>query len=271
MVSYAFSDEAAWVISMFQTHYWLAMGAMMCSVPAVMSRRVKRSLPTSVMGRSIKSLFMPGPGRGFLYAIGNIWGWNLLLVVIFLGANYILPNVETQWGSINSRTLNPNEVTKITSSVFGNCVYATTLLSIAFIILTMAYRRRPAVGPFLGLALVVVLLMGFSFGPIVIQLQWFRDFSGQYSLIQLTNWYLTGNELNSYGPNAGTAVVALIAITIAMFPIGYFAFRIAGRELHYLPEAIPNRVLEEEKRRRAEARGMTDYDDLATRKHPLDD
>ncbi len=272
ILTYAFDDSAAWVISMFQTHYWLAMGAMMCSVPAVMSRRVRRSLPTSVMGRSIKSLFMPGPGRGFLFALGNIWGWNLLLIIVFLGANYLLPDVDAQWGPRSTgRTLNPNEVTTILSSVFGNCVYATTLLSIAFLFLTISYRRRPEVGPFFGLALLVVLLMVFSLIPMVVQLNWYQGTRFNYSLIQVTNWYATANELNSYGTNASLASVALFIITLAMFGFGYFALRIAGRELQYLPEAVPNRVLEEEKRRRRETRGLTEGDFLAPRKHALDD
>lgn len=271
ILSYSFDEDAAWVISMFQTHYWLAMGAMMCSVPAVMSRRVKRSLPTTVMGRSIKSLFMPGPGRGFLFAIGNMWGWNLLLVIIFLGANKILPNVESQLSASSSRTLSPNEVMTMLTAVLGNCVYATTLLSIAFLFLTISYRRRPDVGPFFGLALVVVLLMIFSLIPIVIQLNWLQNTRYDYSLVQMTNWYTTTNELNRYGPNADSAVIALIVTGFAMCAAGYFAFRIAGRELQYLPEAVPNRVMEEEKRRRREARGLTYDDHLAPRKHALDD
>jgi hypothetical protein len=137
--------------------------------------------------------------------------------------------------------------------------------------LTISYRRRPEVGPFFGLAVVIVLLMIFSLLPMVVQLNWFQGTRFTYTLLQVTNWYATVYEFGTYGTNSAAAQTALIIVMVAMLGFGYFAFRIAGRELQYLPEAVPNRVLEEEKQRRRRARGMTVEDELAPRKHALDD
>lgn len=250
MLSYFFDSEIAGPVSMTIVHYWLFMGAMMSAVPAIMSRRVKRALPKTVVSRSVMSLFMPGPGRGYLFAISNMLGWNLLLLLMMLLAPYVLPDVDAAIRGSSDRTLSGNEIEEILLIMISNCIYGITFLSILFLLLKASVKKRPHAGPLYGAVVTIVFLMVVTFVPVLAKMQWMPNTSREYSLILATNWYVTFGELMRYGTGNEAPIIATAFMGLAMLFFGYFSLRIASRELHYLPEAIPNRVLEEERKKR---------------------
>lgn len=266
-LAYDADSRAAFPVSTCICVYWLAIGSMMTAVPAIMSRRVRRSLPTTYLGRSVKSLFMPGPGRGYLFAVSNIWGWCLFLLMVFFLNDLILPSSDVTGQGAGPTSFSTDEITRIVGTTYGSCVYSTVFLSIVFVLMTASFRRRPNQGPFVGFALAFVLILACCLGPVVLQTQWFyQQFDNNYSILQMSNWFWTVAEFDDGGSD--TANLSLIFATVAMLILGYFAMRIAGRELRYLPEAIPNRVMEEELSRRKSIVAKAPV--AVDAKHPLD-
>ncbi len=264
MCTIDFSHDSAFFMSMVFCHYWLAFGSMMCAVPASMSRRVRRSLPTTTLGRSLQSLFMPGPGRGFLFAASNIWAWNLATHLYFITASSLLPAASSSSNLVTrDYSLSASEVSEMTVGLVGNCVYATLFLTVTFLLMSVRIRRTTQLGPLLGLVVTALTVAIASLTPIAICIQWMRGSLSDYYLISLTNWYWTTVEIFDGRADRPLAEAALAIVAIFTCLPLFFALRLAGRELHYLPESIPNRVMEEAKRQRGE---------LSTEpvRHPLD-
>jgi hypothetical protein len=60
------------------TVFWWFMGSFMVGENPELSPRVKRSLPTSNMGRLFRTLFNPGPGTGYLLTVSSIAAAGLM-------------------------------------------------------------------------------------------------------------------------------------------------------------------------------------------------
>ena len=52
--------------------YWFAAGSLMNGESPELSPRVKRRLPTSLVGRAMFTWFNPGPGTGYVFAVCNL-------------------------------------------------------------------------------------------------------------------------------------------------------------------------------------------------------
>ena len=243
-----FHKDMGYVFACVICHYWMVMGAMMCSVPAIMSRRVKRALPNTFLTRSAFSLFMPGPGRGYLFAVANMFGWCGLLFVLMLVADYVLPAVSS-----GDRNLSGRDIESMVLGFVTNLIYGIAFLSILFLTLDWSFKRRINAGPIFGGALAVFLLVASVGLPFLIHYQLFPLVRNEYMLIHTSNWYVTMGEIARY-PNGvdSRAYVALMIMSGVLVVLGYLALRVACRELHFLPESIPNRVLEEDRLKRAE-------------------
>jgi hypothetical protein len=72
-------DEFFCYLSAWISHYLCLVGAMMVSEQPGLSQRVRRSLPKSLVGRIVWGLYLPGPGRGYLYTLVTLWSWNLAI------------------------------------------------------------------------------------------------------------------------------------------------------------------------------------------------
>jgi hypothetical protein len=57
---------------LFTAMFWFFAGAFMTGEPGVLSERVRRDLPQSVLGRVFFSWFVPGPGTGYMFAVSNV-------------------------------------------------------------------------------------------------------------------------------------------------------------------------------------------------------
>jgi hypothetical protein len=79
--------EIVSVAGAFAVMYWYIMGAMLTGEWPHLSRRVQRSLPKSTFGRTFLSLFNPGPGAGYLFAIANLTALTLAGLVLLLFAS----------------------------------------------------------------------------------------------------------------------------------------------------------------------------------------
>jgi hypothetical protein len=73
--------------------YWAALGVLMSGESTELSTRVQRGLPKSFFGRMFLTWFNPGPGTGFMFAVGNViaGGVVALLAAYALELNFSIP------------------------------------------------------------------------------------------------------------------------------------------------------------------------------------
>lgn len=76
--------------------YWYAMGALMSGENVELSRRVKRTLPRSLLGRAFLTWLGPGPGTGYVFAIANLATVTLLTWILAVSFLDIPPPQHSQ-------------------------------------------------------------------------------------------------------------------------------------------------------------------------------
>ncbi len=248
-----FQNEVFWILAMFIGHYWLIMGFLMIGESPRRSRRVQRTLPQTLVMRSVAGLLMPGPGRGFLFAMAMLWssGGVLLGMVLFQDqlqlASY-RAEMLNNWGAVRPFALAPGTYWKVFNAIGACLLYPSLFLSIGYLCARSRLHRgrfelASGIGPAISLlsgALFVGLL---SLGAVVWHLAW-TNYGGRsdYSAICLLNWYWTVYEFGSRNGNSWTDVLLvffLIPSGVLIMP----AIVLASRELLQLPLAVPERVI----------------------------
>ena len=151
MTVFGFDKIAFMLSSVFAMQYLLLAGAMMVGCHPGMSPRVRRSLPTTAFQRSLYSLYMPGPGRAFLFVVGLAMGLTLTLIMIAAGSELFDVTFDMQMGPgmNNMGTLSAVETQFAVFAVITNFVYFLFFFCLTFLISRLfAYRsqtRRPFV------------------------------------------------------------------------------------------------------------------------------
>ncbi len=240
--------EFFFVFSAFVAHLYVVFGAMMASEYPIISQRVRRGIPSTFGGQSIWGLLLPGPGRGYLFAISMIWGWIGGLLLIEPVFNW-LSGTPANGGTPADWQM------KI---LFGltNAVFATLFVSIAYLVGRALNTRIPKPAPFFGLLLVVVLyVLVWAFSAILTTManEYLWDYSNPNQWeANWTNFYCWPLMLNAVmyrTPSIETYVYLGFDVGV-MLILGAISLMLASREIA-LPQAmVPKRVLEERKNRR---------------------
>ena len=71
-------------ILIVSAHFWFIVGSLMVAEQGGLSERVRRSLPRNVIGKSLLSLYFPGPGRGYLFALSQMLTWPIAVCIAFI-------------------------------------------------------------------------------------------------------------------------------------------------------------------------------------------
>lgn len=229
--------EFVWICHIFVCHVWLIFGAMMCGENPFMSPRVRRSLPSSIFGRSFLSFLLPGPGRGYLFAMINLWGWTvIMLLYVWFG--------ESMFDIYNMIGANNTMQTKkdLTFGVIANVGYATFFLSTTFMIVFACHRKRVFVNPAGGF-IIAILICGFSliFSAILHYSLVPPQSVGRYSDWQLLNWYWSAFTWVGNG-NRGANVIGSIILGMLTLTVMLVSILLASRELVRKSVAVPMRV-----------------------------
>lgn len=236
-VTYAFDD--AWqelptglvFIGVVASSYWYLMGALMTSEWPHLSRRVQRSLPQSSLGRTFLSLFNPGPGAGYLFAVANLTAVALASLVV---AGVWDPPQGA--GSMLERA--------VYALILG-WAYVVAYLGLGRLLIGFL-RRWMYVSLTAGFLLHVILVMAGVGIPMTIQMASRLLRNSGYTLLQITNPFWTIEELLDHGTAAIQApVVATIvpAFALAMLMLN---MRSIAAELQRHRVAAPLRVIEED-------------------------
>jgi len=230
-------------IAIWVSHYICIVGAMIVSEQPGLSQRVRRELPHTTLGRVTWGLYMPGPGRGFLFVLTMLWFWNLAFAVFLF-------NFTGPWLGIAS---DPADVGTAWAGIWVNVVYGTAFLCASYTFMCLLGRwiryARVFVGLlFLAIAYILPLVVGvvadaFVFGGV-------PRYQRGFSLLEQWNW----------GPAFYQAVETNVADLLLMLVIysgvtlGWSAIAIglALREWVTPPSLVPQRVLAELKRQQAQ-------------------
>jgi hypothetical protein len=211
--------------------YWYVMGCLMTAEWPHLSRRVQRSLPQSQLGRTFLSLFNPGPGAGYLFAVANL---TMLAV-----AGLIALVISLNW---------------TTSTPFSHLAIASVILCWGYVVaflglgrLVINLLRRWVYVPMAGGFLVHVILLLSGIGiPTIIQMTSRTLRYGGYSMVQVTNPFWTLMEVVERGGRNVEVEVLVLLIPAAAAAMLLLNIRSVAAELMHHRIAPPIRVAEDE-------------------------
>jgi hypothetical protein len=217
--------------------YWLLMGTLMCGESPLLSSRVRRKLPTNVLSQMTFGWLMPGPARGYWYAILSFVGYVLVAVCLL------------DVFQVSARAGRPIVPFTLADLVLVSLGYLLIILSVVRLLLTMLRRLGNSVGPVTGVIVLAAIMPLMALIPFFIETQTSSSRASAYGPLQLTNWVWTYGELlnqnlPAYVPFALMAmgIVGVILCTITTIP-----------EMAVLPAATPDRVKFEMSGRAAES------------------
>jgi hypothetical protein len=217
-----------------------------------LSRRVQRSLPRSILARSLFSFLMPGPGRGFLFALTMIWSCGLVIGLLthFQPAMVLDFHHETltsrgrlKGGGFSSL----GRLISMYSGIAVCCFYVSGFLSISFLLAkwrlhSTRYELPTGLGPAINLFVGCLLVALSTIGSLIVHFSFASH--GQrndYLAIDVFNWYWTTFEVSEMraGPTMGWFGLLLLPGLLLIF----VAVVIAAREFLHRPIPVPERVM----------------------------
>ena len=231
------------------SHFWMIMGFAMVGESPKLSERVQRSLPKSTGMRSLFSLFVPGPGRGLIYSVTNLWVSGAILLLMVMFGEMFLPETDRSMQGFTSGKANFMSLNEIYRCCDGTCVaffYVTLFISLMYLVMQFVSKKTqwnwgPIASVLLGLTIVALATtISLVLHTNLVSSSRQRDFS----VFQYGNWYWAtweGSEPGSFlGSGFGLATAFLVCV--ALVPIA-LAVALASRELLSKPGALPRRVL----------------------------
>ena len=242
-------DEPLVILLYVSGHYWLLMGFLMTGETTELSRRVQRSLPRSASAKSLFGLLMPGAGRGFLFAVANIWACGVLFSLIGINGELLFKEAAQKMSpSSNIGAAKFSYGAEVLVGNFFHCAYATGFLAVNFLIIRLIFRRNRSRDWSAGLAPLVSLITGSllvvlsAIISFVVHMAFTRGTGADVSFALAGNWYYAGIE-TAIGTSAATILPWIgLVLVVASVPV-FIATKIASRELLYRPVKTPERVV----------------------------
>jgi hypothetical protein len=241
-------------LSTFVSHYFCLVGAFMVGERSELSPRVRRGLPKTLLGRVLQGLYAPGPGRGYLFAVSGILGWNLaiFLAVIAGATSYNFPaNGSSSGPSLMPIRLPMDALNNVPLEyllpLLINSIFGIFYLSVVYLLM-LGVGHQIKIGRVLAGAVVLV-LMYVTMAIVCTSIDaFFFSSVGWQGVAQRWNWPVVLSRLNTMTDGfADTAIVGSVIAT-ALFMLSCVA---AIREWVVAPAMVPQRVLEETKRLRS--------------------
>lgn len=245
-------QEFVFVASIVGTHFLVITGLMTSSERSGLSNRVRRELPKTLLGRFARGLFLPGPGRGFLFALFGVLSYNGVLAIVG-GLSEELGTFAYLAPSTTAMTVQWWEV------MIVNCVFGCGYLSFVYLLMLMLEKPSGALKVLVGLMLgiivyVLMAIASFTAHEFVFSTMTGDDFSQAYYL----NWPAMIGQATSYQRSLGYHLYAfLLMVGLPVGLLTLVAYFVAIKELVIAAAAMPARVVEEMKRPAATPRGET--------------
>ena len=204
------------------------------------------------------SLFMPGSGRGFLFAVANIWTCAIVFLLIVFFADFLLDDAtrevtSARWGRARPWVVSEEMILQSLISL----LFVTWFLSVIYLMMRYFERRKKqwstGVGPTVSLLLGALFIAGLSIGGFVLHMNfknWGNFYPMSYPLV--ANWYLVTYEIAESGLSGriSNVIVWYLLFAIQKLIVIGIAVALASRELLVRPIAVPERVLIENQKSR---------------------
>lgn len=228
-VLYAFSSVMAL--------YWMVAGACLVGEAAILSPRVKRSLPQSFLGRSCFTWFNPGSGTGYTFAVANLLTFAIATVAAAITA---------ELGGFTAGTGKLDFVLYLTLAV----AYVVTYLGIGRLAVLLL-RQLGRVTMFLAFLINLFLVVTGVAVPLFFQ-AWLEGYSRMtYSIVQVTNWVWTLEEAGDGNLLSFSSVPLIVYCSAGV--IFLLNLLLAIFEVEHVRLATPERVLRDERELRPPA------------------
>lgn len=239
------------MIPMFAGHFWLAIGFLINGESPHLSRRVLRSSPRSLLGRSWGALLMPGPGRGMLFSYALLLSIVPTFVLLRVLEPFLFGWTESAFAFQPRQPVPPtwDELIQISQLLLTVFLYPMFYLALNFLLMRWVLHRsksplNPGSGPMASLFVGIILIV-FSMLISAGLHNYFHPSSAakeQNPLWGMYNWYwFFGQVFNSNGDDYFWFLWKLFVMLPAILVILWAIF-VAVRELQLKPLPIPERV-----------------------------
>lgn len=176
LLKYGLDDEPIYAAIAYMAGYWMLMGTLMVGESHVLTPRVRRELPSSLLARSVLTWLTPGPGTGLVFAVSSFFAFAVGLYMVTL--------------VVNASGTTPFRMIEFRPLVMTLAGYMMLLLSVTRVFMRLV-RRYHNPTPAVALAIVVIVAGLFAVVPYAIQLH-LNDYRGiSWSPFQITNWAWT--------------------------------------------------------------------------------
>lgn len=216
--------------------HWGVMGALMNGENPRLSRRVKRSLPQSFLGRAFLTWFNPGPGTGYVFAVCGMGAAVLVGVIGLVACDVYRPRTTSFYSHVSLEK----------AAMVGVLAFLYVVFYLGMGQTLIRFLRRWTPTPIvLAFLLQIVLLMAGSFAPWAIQMATPSLRTEEYTLLQATNPFWTLYHAADHGTiDEMIPVACLLALAAgAFFTLNLPAI---AREVAETRIAAPQRVQEED-------------------------
>ncbi len=224
------ADEILIVFMTFPAIYWYVVGALMAGENALLSPRVKRSLPQSFLGRMTLTWFNPGSGTGYCFAVTNMVAMCIVVAIIGLGSQM------TAFAGA------PRDSDWALYGLMATC-YVVTYLGIGRLII-LAIRQFAYVGMLVPFLIgVFVALLGCAL-PAFLQAWWFGYSELEYTAFQASNWMWTMTSAADgelWGTPAAPIAVCCSAVLVFGLNLIFTMY-----EVEHVRQETPQRVRDDE-------------------------
>lgn len=222
---------------------WYFFGSLMVGESQVLSPRVKRELPQSVLGRVFLTWFAPGPGTGYLLAIANLMLVSVLATL--LATDGFRDLVALSGADVHSSSPS-NPVGHLVEFCVVATSYLTIYLGLGKLILSAVRRYDETRLSVRVLVHTLLVLVGGGI-PWVVQITYPQTRNLGYTLLQITNplWTMWEYAARNGPPATAGRVLVFVLPGVALV---IFAFNLPGlaAELRQVRIAKPPRVAEED-------------------------
>ncbi|HUY31988.1 MAG TPA: hypothetical protein VMV69_04345 [Pirellulales bacterium] len=219
--------------------HWYVMGAFLSGESGELSRRVKRQLPQSFLGRALLTWFNPGPATGYLFAVVNLLSVYGIALLALLVGELAFSKRASSWGF----GANYNQ----TLAVYGLLVvsYMVVYLGVGRILIGLL-RKISALSMPVGVLLHLLLVLAGTGVPMTIH--YMRPgIRNDYSLIEMSNPFWTleeaGNRSTGLSPEIVVVACVVPLVAAAVLLANLPAVVAAVRQVRI---AKPRRVAEED-------------------------
>ncbi len=241
-------------LSVLTTFFWLIMGSMMVAEGVTMSYRVRRDLPRTISGRSFRSLLLPGPGRGYLFASANIIVWTGLFVAGQPCFTWLCRTLRFGATEFTSQSglgiMTPSWI----EFILLNAVHAMLFLSLTYLAVRFLRRLTP-MGPVGGLMAGALIFVIVHLGTAALHIASEPSLSQDFSLWMTGNWIAMIGSFMQVGYNGSSSYVLysdhglmVDLLCLSTLIVSAWATVWASKELTLPPVATPARVEEESDR-----------------------